>query len=178
MTSTAEPIAATPIAPPSLAPDTLVPCLAAAIDAADAADQLGLETHPLRSALGIGTRRVGFPGDVYVLALEGRGRPHREARTAQQGGCPPGQGGAAAIQTDEVPPGTIQCIQDGQGPRFGPGHDRLLAEVDEVAQHRGGRGSGARSLAEEREVAGKLVDRVKSGEGETGETGADDLRRA
>ena len=75
MTSTVEPIAAPadapPSAPPSLAPDPLAHCLAASIDAADAADQLGLDSEPLRTAHAVGTRRVGFPGDAYVLALVG-----------------------------------------------------------------------------------------------------------
>lgn len=71
MTSTAEPIVAPAATPPSLKPDPLARCLAASLDAADAADELGLDSGPLRGAHAVGTRRVGFPGDVYVLALVG-----------------------------------------------------------------------------------------------------------
>jgi GTP-binding protein EngB required for normal cell division len=42
-----------------------------AVDAADAADLLGLDSQPLRAAREAGLRRVGFPGDAYVLAFVG-----------------------------------------------------------------------------------------------------------
>ena len=71
MTSTADPVAAPAGTPPRLASDPLSQCLAAALDAADAADQLGLDSEPLRAAHAAGTSRVGFPGDAYVLALVG-----------------------------------------------------------------------------------------------------------
>jgi hypothetical protein len=57
--------------PPPLGDQSLSRCLAAAIDAADAADLLGLETRGLRAAHDAGVRRGGFPGDAYVLALVG-----------------------------------------------------------------------------------------------------------
>jgi hypothetical protein len=43
----------------------------AAVDVADAADLLGLDSQPLRAAREAGLRRVGFPGDAYVLAFVG-----------------------------------------------------------------------------------------------------------
>lgn len=58
------------VAPP-VAPDPLSRCLEAAVEAADAADVLGLDGQPLRMAQAAGTRRGGFPGDAYVLALVG-----------------------------------------------------------------------------------------------------------
>ena len=70
MTSTVDPVVA-PGAPSRLPPDPLARCLAAALEAADATDQLGLDSGPLRAAAAAGTSRVGFPGDAYVLALVG-----------------------------------------------------------------------------------------------------------
>jgi GTP-binding protein EngB required for normal cell division len=60
-----------PAAPPTLRVDPVTRCLAAALDAADTADVLGLDGGPLRAAHASGVRRVGFPGDAYVLALVG-----------------------------------------------------------------------------------------------------------
>jgi energy-coupling factor transporter ATP-binding protein EcfA2 len=57
--------------PPGATSDPLARCLRAALDLADAADILGLPTEPLRAAHAAGIRRVGFPGDAYVLALVG-----------------------------------------------------------------------------------------------------------
>jgi GTP-binding protein EngB required for normal cell division len=57
--------------PPSLPTDPLSRCLAATVDAADAADRLGLDSGPARAAHAAGLQRVGFPGDAYVLALVG-----------------------------------------------------------------------------------------------------------
>ena len=51
--------------------DPLARCLAASLDAADAADTLGLPTAHLRAAHDDGVRRVGFPGNAYVLAMVG-----------------------------------------------------------------------------------------------------------
>src|SRR3954453_16363416 len=56
---------------PATGSDPLASCLDAALQAADAADVLGLESRPLRDVHGAGLRRVGFPGDAYVLALVG-----------------------------------------------------------------------------------------------------------
>jgi GTP-binding protein EngB required for normal cell division len=58
-------------APDLATADPLAGCLAAALEAADAADALGLATTALRAAHADGLRRVGFPGDAYVLALVG-----------------------------------------------------------------------------------------------------------
>jgi GTP-binding protein EngB required for normal cell division len=63
------PETATP--PPALPNDPLARCHAAALEAADAADLLGLDSGPLRSAHAAGVQRSGFPGDAYVLALVG-----------------------------------------------------------------------------------------------------------
>jgi GTP-binding protein EngB required for normal cell division len=57
--------------PPPVSDEPMSRCLAAALDAADAADLLGLESHVLRAAHDAGVRRGGFPGDAYVLALVG-----------------------------------------------------------------------------------------------------------
>ena len=46
-------------------------CLAALLEAADAADALGLATEAVRAAHADAVRRMGFPGDAYVLALVG-----------------------------------------------------------------------------------------------------------
>ena len=51
--------------------DPLARCLAATLDVADAADTLGLSTAALRAAYDNGIRRVGFPGNAYLLALVG-----------------------------------------------------------------------------------------------------------
>lgn len=56
---------------PALRPDPLARCLEASLEAADAADILGLDSQPLRAARDAGVRRVGFPGDAYILALVG-----------------------------------------------------------------------------------------------------------
>ena len=58
-------------APPPIRTDPLSRCLEAALEAADAADILGLDSEQLRAAAAAGVRRVGFPGDAYVLALVG-----------------------------------------------------------------------------------------------------------
>ncbi|HEX5013061.1 MAG TPA: GTPase [Candidatus Limnocylindrales bacterium] len=73
MTTTVDQSAARPAttAEPVLRADPLGRCLAAALDAADAADVLRLDSQPLRAAHATGLRRVGFPGDAYVLALVG-----------------------------------------------------------------------------------------------------------
>src|SRR3954463_12609777 len=63
-----------PLAPgaaPATGSHPLASSPAAARRAADAADVLGLESRPLRDVHGAGLRRVGFPGDAYVLALVG-----------------------------------------------------------------------------------------------------------
>jgi GTP-binding protein EngB required for normal cell division len=60
-----------PSPPPRLHVDPLARCLEAAVEAADAAEVLGLDGEPLRAAHAAGVRRVGFPGDAYVLALVG-----------------------------------------------------------------------------------------------------------
>lgn len=58
--------------PPDLAgSDPVSRCLAAALDAAEAADGLGVPTTELRAARDDALRRVGFPGNAYVLALVG-----------------------------------------------------------------------------------------------------------
>ena len=46
-------------------------CLAALLEAADAAEALGIETEAVRAAHADAVRRIGFPGDAYVLALVG-----------------------------------------------------------------------------------------------------------
>lgn len=67
----------TPIAAPldrdplSRTPDALDRCLETLIQAADAADDLGLATTAVREAHADATRRMGFPGDAYVLAFVG-----------------------------------------------------------------------------------------------------------
>src|SRR6476620_2711665 len=75
MTTTADPstvrVPSTRGGSPALRPDPLGRCLEAALEAADAADRLGLDSEALRAAHAAGVRRVGFPGDVYVLALVG-----------------------------------------------------------------------------------------------------------
>jgi hypothetical protein len=57
--------------PQPLPTDPLSRCLSAALDAADAADILGLDSQPLRDAQEAGIRRVGFAGDG-ARALSGR----------------------------------------------------------------------------------------------------------
>lgn len=52
-------------------PDALERCLAMLLEAADAAQGLGLETDTVRAAHADACRRMGFPGDAYVLALVG-----------------------------------------------------------------------------------------------------------
>jgi hypothetical protein len=71
LTSAADPVPAPASAPPRLASDPLARCLEVALDAADAADRLGLDSQHLRAAHAVGSQRLGFPGDAYVLALVG-----------------------------------------------------------------------------------------------------------
>ena len=52
-------------------PDTLDRCLDALLEAADAAQALGIETGSVRTAHADAVRRMGFPGDAYVLAFVG-----------------------------------------------------------------------------------------------------------
>jgi GTP-binding protein EngB required for normal cell division len=51
--------------------DPLQRCLAALVDAADAADDLGIATGAVRATHADAARRVGFPSDAYVLAFVG-----------------------------------------------------------------------------------------------------------
>jgi GTPase Era involved in 16S rRNA processing len=51
--------------------DPLQRCLAALMEAAVAADVLGVPTERAREAHADGSRRLGFPSDAYVLALVG-----------------------------------------------------------------------------------------------------------
>jgi hypothetical protein len=53
------------------ADDALRRCLDAVLQAADAADVLGIPTEAIREAHADATRRLGFPSDAYVLALVG-----------------------------------------------------------------------------------------------------------
>jgi hypothetical protein len=53
------------------ADDPLRACLAGLLEAADAADGLGLPTSALRATHADAVTRVGFPGDAYVLAFVG-----------------------------------------------------------------------------------------------------------
>jgi energy-coupling factor transporter ATP-binding protein EcfA2 len=53
------------------AADPLRRCLATLIEAADAADVLGVSTDRARAAHADATQRLGFPSDAYVLALVG-----------------------------------------------------------------------------------------------------------
>ncbi len=59
--------------PPPLddADDALRRCLDALLEAADAADLLGIPTDSVRDAHADAARRLGFPSDAYVLALVG-----------------------------------------------------------------------------------------------------------
>jgi GTP-binding protein EngB required for normal cell division len=52
-------------------PDVLRRCLDRLLEAADAADVLGLATDDIRTATDDVSKRLGFPSDVYVLALVG-----------------------------------------------------------------------------------------------------------
>jgi hypothetical protein len=58
-------------APFDLAADPLQRCLATLIEAADAADIMGISTDRARAAHADASRRLGFPSDAYVLALVG-----------------------------------------------------------------------------------------------------------
>ena len=68
MTATATPVDRDPLRG---TPDALEGCLATLLQAADAADDLGLATESVRGAHADATRRMGFPGDAYVLAFVG-----------------------------------------------------------------------------------------------------------
>jgi 50S ribosome-binding GTPase len=68
MTAAAAPVRAGPI---GATPDPLDRCLATLLQAADAADELGVVTEAVRAAHADGIRRIGFPGDAYVLAFVG-----------------------------------------------------------------------------------------------------------
>ena len=57
--------------PLSGTPDTLDRCLSTLLEAADAAQALGIETEAVRTAHADAVRRMGFPGDAYVLAFVG-----------------------------------------------------------------------------------------------------------
>jgi hypothetical protein len=51
--------------------DALDRCLATLVEAADAAQALGIETQAVRTAHADAVRRMGFPGDAYLLAFVG-----------------------------------------------------------------------------------------------------------
>jgi hypothetical protein len=51
--------------------DPLQRCLSSLLEAAEAADALGIPTDRVRAAHDDASRRLGFPSDVYVLALVG-----------------------------------------------------------------------------------------------------------
>ena len=51
--------------------DPVQVCLAALVEAADAADDLGIPTEAVRDTLADAARRIGFPSDAYVLAFVG-----------------------------------------------------------------------------------------------------------
>ncbi|HYH91607.1 MAG TPA: GTPase [Candidatus Saccharimonadales bacterium] len=57
--------------PPMDGTDPLDACLQRLLDAADAADQMGIDTARVREAHADAARRLGFPGDAYVLAFVG-----------------------------------------------------------------------------------------------------------
>lgn len=57
--------------PLSGTPDALDRCLVTLVQAADAANDLGIATAAVREAHADATRRIGFPGDAYVLAFVG-----------------------------------------------------------------------------------------------------------
>jgi hypothetical protein len=65
----------TPVRPASphgdAAIDPVLRSLAHLLDAADAADALGIPTERVRAAVEDASRRLGFPSDAYVLALIG-----------------------------------------------------------------------------------------------------------
>ena len=68
MIATITPVKGDPL---SGTPDALERCLATLVEAADAADALGLATETVRAAHADAIRRMGFPGDAYVLAFVG-----------------------------------------------------------------------------------------------------------
>ena len=68
MTAVATPPGRDPL---SATPDALDRCLVALLEAADAAQALGIETGAVRAAHADAVRRMGFPGDAYVLAFVG-----------------------------------------------------------------------------------------------------------
>jgi 50S ribosome-binding GTPase len=68
MTATATPVERDPL---SGMPDALDRCLATLVQAAEAADGLGLATEAVRTAHADAIRRMGFPGAAYVLAFVG-----------------------------------------------------------------------------------------------------------
>jgi GTP-binding protein EngB required for normal cell division len=68
-----DPSVRAPDAAPPLdeADDALLRCLAALLQAIEAADVLGIDTGAARDVHADGVRRLGFPSDAYVLALVG-----------------------------------------------------------------------------------------------------------
>jgi hypothetical protein len=68
MTTAAAPVTRDPLRG---TPDSLDRCLATLLEAADAAQALGIETEAVRASHADALRRMGFPGDAYVLALVG-----------------------------------------------------------------------------------------------------------
>lgn len=68
MTAAATPVDRNPLGG---TPDGLDRCLTTLLEAADAADDLGLATEAARAAHADAVRRMGFPGDAYVLAFVG-----------------------------------------------------------------------------------------------------------
>jgi hypothetical protein len=68
MIATIAPVKSDPL---SDTPDALERCLTTLMAAADAADALGLATDTVRAAHADAIRRIGFPGDAYVLAFVG-----------------------------------------------------------------------------------------------------------
>src|SRR4051794_32097281 len=65
-------LAGRPAGPPALeATDPLTRCLATGDELLDASGGLGLRTERLATVIGDARRRLGFPGDAWVLALVG-----------------------------------------------------------------------------------------------------------
>jgi 50S ribosome-binding GTPase len=109
--------------------DPLQRCLATLLEAADAADTLGIPTELVREAHANVSRRLGFPSEAYVLALVGGTGVGKSSLLNALAGTTVSPASARRPTTDKP----IAWIPDGQDEALAPLLEWL--GVDEVREH-------------------------------------------
>jgi energy-coupling factor transporter ATP-binding protein EcfA2 len=113
--------------------DPLQRCLAGLLDAADAADVLGVPTERAREAHADGSHRLGFPSDAYVLALVGGTGVGKSTLLNMLAGSTVSPASVRRPTTSQP----IAWIPSGEAASLGPLLDWL--DVSEVREHEGSR---------------------------------------